>query len=121
PRVDRSTGSQPTCVVAGNLNGDAHPDLVVANQRSNTVSMLAGNGDGTFGPSNFVITGGAPAAVAIGDLNGDGRPDIILTGETEAATLVLLQTVTQTFQSAPSLIYAVGAAPIAVVLRDLNG
>ena len=35
-------------MAVGDFNGDGKPDLVVANYDSNTVSVLLGNGDGTF-------------------------------------------------------------------------
>lgn len=71
------TGSGPASVAIGDLNGDARPDLVVANQSSNTVSvLLAGGAPGAFLPKVDHPTGAQPASVAIGDLNGDGRPDL---------------------------------------------
>lgn len=52
-------------------------DLVIANASSNTVSVLLGNGDGTFteAPGSPFTTGVQPRAVVVTDLNGDGKPD----------------------------------------------
>ena len=76
-REDRlRDGSRSHSVAIGDLNGDGRPDLAVANDDSNTVSVLLGNGDGTFGANTDFGTGTRPASVAIGDLNGDGRPDL---------------------------------------------
>jgi hypothetical protein len=43
---------------------------------ANTVSVLLGNGDGTFGTKTDFGTGANPFSVAIGDLNADGKPDL---------------------------------------------
>ena len=51
-------------------------DLAVANQGSNTVSILLGAGNGTFGSKIDWTTGSAPESVAVGDFNRDGKPDL---------------------------------------------
>ena len=48
PAVNYGAGSAPRSVAVGDFNGDGKPDLVVANTGSNTVSVLLGNGNGTF-------------------------------------------------------------------------
>ena len=63
-------------VAVGNFNGDSAPDLAVANESSNNVSILLGNGSGGFtGPTNFAA-GSTPIGVAVGDFNGDSHPDL---------------------------------------------
>src|SRR2546425_941827 len=41
-------GASPVSLAVGDFNRDGKPDLVVANQQSANVSVLLGNGDGTF-------------------------------------------------------------------------
>ena len=48
PPVDYPTGNGPRSVAVGDLNGDGKADLAVANVGSNTLSVLLGNGDGSF-------------------------------------------------------------------------
>ena len=51
------TGDRPRSVALGDVNGDGRPDLAVANELSNNVSVLLGNGDGTYQPSVNFATG----------------------------------------------------------------
>ena len=57
------------------FNGDGRTDLAVADQhRTARVSVLLGNGDGTFQPQRTANQSGqSPHAIATGDFNGDGR------------------------------------------------
>src|SRR5262249_45219239 len=51
-----AVGTTPHVEAVGDFNGDGKADLVVVNQGSNTVSILRGNGDGTFQPRNDYAT-----------------------------------------------------------------
>ena len=68
--------SGPSDIAVGLVNNDDIPDLVVTNEIANSVSVLIGNGDGTFQAAKNFDTGGSPEAVALADLNGDGKLDI---------------------------------------------
>jgi hypothetical protein len=76
-------GANPISVAIGDVNGDGEPDIVTATWNSylyygaGLVSVLLGNGDGTFQSPRDYVTGPQPESVVIGDLNGDGRPDIV--------------------------------------------
>jgi hypothetical protein len=80
PHLDFATGPGPDGLAAVDWNKDGKMDLVVSNggaaAASQSVSILLGNGDGTFQPHHDII--GAPHAnsIAVGDFNGDGNPDI---------------------------------------------
>ena len=63
-------------VAVGDFNGDGKLDLVTANAGADDVSVLLGNGNGTFqAPTNIGI-GSNPQSVAVGDFNGDGKLDL---------------------------------------------
>jgi hypothetical protein len=69
----------PGAVAVGDVTGDGKLDVVVTNFANNTLSVLAGNGDGTFAPPVAYPTRASPTGVAIADLNRDGRPDFLVT------------------------------------------
>lgn len=77
----------PTHVVAGDLNGDGFVDLVVSNgDFPGTVSILGGNGDGTFQTPIILDSDVFPELLALGDPDGDGDLDLIV-GNTGDASI----------------------------------
>src|SRR5262249_53583160 len=113
-------GTNPVSVAVADVNGDGHPDLVVANydyySNSNDVSVLLGKGDGTFQGPLFYGAGGLPSAVVVADVNGDGHPDLVVN---IGVVSVLLGKGDGTFQG-PQF-YGAGGLPSAVVVADVNG
>src|SRR5438128_5725064 len=74
---DFATGSAPMSVAVANSRGTGQPlDLVVTNYSDNSVSVLLGNGDGTFQAAQNFATAAGPQSVAVGDFNGDGKLDL---------------------------------------------
>jgi hypothetical protein len=73
-------GGSPADVLLGNFRGDNVVDIVVTNQLlfGGGVSVLYGNGDGTFGAPTHYNTGTFTAGMAVADYNGDGFPDIVV-------------------------------------------
>jgi hypothetical protein len=69
-RVAYSVEFGGDAVTAADVNSDGKIDLV-----TDGVSVLLGNGDGTFRKGASVASGGS-ASVQIGDFNGDGKPDV---------------------------------------------
>jgi Bacterial Ig-like domain (group 3)/FG-GAP-like repeat len=120
-------------VAAGDLNGDGKIDLAVANECATascgplgSVTVLRGNGDGTFQEPTTYSSGGVGAGgIVIKDFNGDGKLDAaIVTGCAGncnySAVKVLLGTGTGTLQlSATAYLLPVGSDQVAVA--DLNG
>jgi hypothetical protein len=66
----------PQAAVVADLNGDGHPDIVVANTSWNTLGILLGNGDGTFEAVKEVQLLSAPVTLVAADFNGDGKTDL---------------------------------------------
>ncbi|MCI0456649.1 MAG: FG-GAP-like repeat-containing protein [Gemmataceae bacterium] len=120
PHQDFAVGSGPTDIQVGDFNRDGRPDLAVANSGggSTTVSVLLGNGDGTFQAPRDFVTGPGPTAVAVSDFDGDGQPDLVVTSLGVGVSL-LLGTGTGTFQ--PARNFRAGVAPEAGAVGDFNG
>jgi hypothetical protein len=113
-------GIGPTSVAVGDFNGDGKPDLAVANQGSDNVSVLLGQGDGTFLTAVSYPIGTYPLSVAVGDFNGDGKQDLAVAGGGNNGTVsVLLGNGDGSFQKAVS--YAAGSQPQSVAVADFNG
>jgi hypothetical protein len=79
PPVYYSVGFEPSSVAIADFNHDGNLDLAVANAgaASNSVSILLGNGDGTFRAAPNAMLDASPTFVAVGDFNGDHIPDLI--------------------------------------------
>jgi hypothetical protein len=77
PAIGYPIGLDPQTTAAGDFNNDGHTDLVAANRGETTVSLLIGNGDGTFQAARSVELGRPIASVLAGDLNGDAKIDLV--------------------------------------------
>jgi hypothetical protein len=112
-------GVRPRFVAVGDFNGDGRQDLAVANQLSANVSILLGNGNGTFGTATNFGAGSAPSSVAVGDFNGDGRQDLAVANQGSATVSILLGNGDGTFGTATN--FGVGFIPFSVAVGDFNG
>jgi hypothetical protein len=64
----------------------------VTSYGDSTVSVLLGNGDGTFQTQVTYATGVFPSSVTSGDFNGDGKPDLAVANYASSTVTVLVQT-----------------------------
>ncbi|MFF4259623.1 FG-GAP repeat domain-containing protein [Streptomyces sp. NPDC001663] len=71
-----AVGDNPRHVVTGDLDGDGNADVVKADNDAGAVSVLLGNGDGTFGDATTYTVGDKPYQSVIADFDADGNPDI---------------------------------------------
>jgi hypothetical protein len=97
---------------------------VSANQNDNSISVLLGNGDGTFGSKTQFEVGIKPQSVAIGNLNGGTIPDLAVSNANPAGSdsvSVLLGTGDGTFGAATSLPFpGETTEPLSVAIANLN-
>jgi len=111
-------GTNPDSAAVGDFNGDGKMDLAVANEGSDNVSILLGNGDGTFQAAVNYGAGTDPDSVAVGDFRGDGKLDLVVANYYSNNVSVLLGNGDGTFQAAVN--YGV-SAPTSVAVGDFNG
>ncbi|MGD0735016.1 MAG: Ig-like domain repeat protein [Terracidiphilus sp.] len=125
---------QPNAVALADLTGNGNLDIITGGGGSG-VSVLAGNGDGTFqnalNTSSYTTQPNGSSVLVVGDFNGDGKPDVAFTGEGNAFVGLLLGNGDLTFQpglgGAGNLIatYQAGGTNDAIVdglaVADING
>ena len=70
-------GPLPNSIVVADLDADSVPDVVVSNGFVGTVSVLLGNGDGSFRSAVSFAAGENLESIAVADLNGDDVPDLV--------------------------------------------
>ena len=116
---DFPVGSDSITVAVGDFNGDGVPDLVVANEGSNNVAVLLGNGDGTFRAAQFFPVGINPVWVVVGGFNGNRVQDLAVPNINANNISVLLGNGDGTFPAGRT--FAVGSLPTSVTVGDFNG
>jgi uncharacterized repeat protein (TIGR01451 family) len=116
---DTGTATQPISVAVGDFNGDGKADLAVASAYFDRVSILLGNGNGTFQAAVLYVVRSFLQSIAVGDFNGDGRPDLAVAGYASEDVSILLGNGNGTFQAAVS--YGAGPFPRSVAVGDFNG
>lgn len=114
-----SVGTHPVAVAVADFNGDGHPDIAVANQGSNNVTVLFNQGNGTFGSPVTLAVGNSPLAILAFDYNSDGKPDIAVANSGDNTISVLLGNGNGTFQSPLTL--SVGNGPASLVSGNFTG
>jgi len=112
-------GFAPVSVAVGDFDGDGRQDLVTTNASSDNVSVLLGNGAGSFGAATNFSAGFTPVPIAVGDFNGDGKEDLAVGNNNSNNLSVLLGNGTGGF-SAP-FDFAVGTTPTSVAVGDFDG
>lgn len=112
------TGARPLKVITADFNGDNNADLATANFVGNSVSVLLGNGNGTFQNNVNFPTGAGPRSLAAADFNGDGKVDLVTANETAGTISLLLGNPTGTFQA--KVDFAAGSGTSSVTTGDFN-
>jgi hypothetical protein len=117
PLYQPAAGAAPVSFVVEDFNHDGKPDLAVVDQRSATVRILLGLGNGFFEPWVDYQVGINPVAIAVGDFNGDGKPDLAVASQLSNTVTILLGNGDATFRALPTL---EAHGPTSLVVADFN-
>jgi hypothetical protein len=121
-RTDYTTGTNPQSIAVGDFNKDGKLDLAISNYNggnAGSISVLLGNGDGTFQPKVDYSVGRGPVVVMASDFNKDGKLDLVTANDTGSSVSVLLGNGDGTFQAHSD--YLAGSFPHWVAVADFNG
>jgi VCBS repeat-containing protein len=118
---EMGANSAPNSVAVRDFDLDSDPDLAVANEGSNTVSVLLGGDGGSFGSATSYELGAdsGPSSVAVGDFDRGGIPDLVVANSGSNTVSVLEGSGTGTFRAATS--FAAGDTPASVAVGFLDG
>jgi hypothetical protein len=130
-KVDFLTGGSPRMPVMGDIDRDGKPDLLVANNGSNTFSIFRNTGTpgsintGSLAAKVDFSTGSSPMFVSLGDMDGDGKTDIAVANNISATVSVFRNTSISGSINSGSFTtkvdFATGSAPIGINICDLDG
>jgi hypothetical protein len=119
PTPSNPVGRAPQAITAGDFNGDGLWDVATVNGTSDDVSVLLGNGNGTFRSAVSFGVGKIPLAVVAADMDGDGLLDLVLALSGSDQVVVLRGEGTGLFQKLAS--QGAGKGTTFLAVRDVNG
>jgi FG-GAP-like repeat len=108
----------PSAVQIADMNRDGHLDLIATSLLGNQVTVVLGNGRGSFAEPRLHAVAGGPGRLAVGDLNNDGKRDVVVSLNIAAAIRVLLGDGAGNLALGDSA--EVGEGPGAIVIADFD-
>ncbi|HEV2379055.1 MAG TPA: choice-of-anchor D domain-containing protein [Terriglobia bacterium] len=120
------TGQGPFQPVVADFNGDGKPDLAISDQANSpgTVTLILGNGDGTFQTPLEFNVGSSPKGAVAGDFNGDGIQDLAVINSGSATVTILFGSSTNPFSlilPTTTSLPSPDVDPFQVAAADFNG
>jgi len=119
PVLPVQVGKHPEGLTVGDFNNDSHMDVATANSDSDDVTILLGNGNGTFQSGVSFGVGKSPMFLTSGFLNRDDILDLVLAETGADGIMVLLGKGDGLFHEPVS--YSSGKGPTYLALGDLDG
>ncbi len=117
-RLNYQVGGLPWGVVSADFNNDNNPDIATCSRAEQSVTILLGNGDGTFRDRTDFDVGISPRSVVAFDFNDDGNIDLATANLLSDNISVLLGNGDGTFQN--SVNYPSGTATRFIIVNDFN-
>jgi hypothetical protein len=114
------TDMAPRAMALGDVNKDAKVDVVVT-AGPNKITVLLGNGDGTFTAKPTVTTGSNPYGVALADLDGDGNVDLVAASAGDSTIAVNRGNGDGTFRAVETFDNGANTVPTYVDVASLDG
>lgn len=113
----------PIAMTSADFNGDGKADLAIVNQTTNNVTVLQGNGDGTFTPlaGSPLPAGRFPVAIASGSLAGGTGPGLAIANQKDSTITAYLGNGNGTFTASSQSPLATTSAPNGVAIADFAG
>ena len=128
PRVNYTCGDSPRNLEAGDIDGDGKPEIITANQYSQTISIfknISKPGSISYAPRVDIAMAAStyPESIALGDLNGDNKPDLAVANNNDQGTITILVNTSSagTILFASPADFAAGRNPFRVCMEDLDG
>lgn len=118
-----AAGNGPRSVAVADVNGDGKPDLAVTNFGGGDVTLLLGNGDGSFTPatgSPFAV-GPNPYYLGVGDFNNDGFEDLAIPNSGTSNLTILLGSASGVLNPDAGSPFDFSSSPNSVAVGDVNG
>ena len=111
-------GKGPAHLLTADLNLDRNLDLVTANTKNSTLTILYGKGTGSFHSALNISVAAEPTMSAVGDINRDGYPDLVTNGRGAKMFVVLPNNGDGTFRK--PIPTRTGKVPLNIILGDFN-
>jgi len=120
PRTDFGTGFGPNAIAISDFNGDGRRDLVTVDNKMASITILIGNGDGTFpAVTDDYDTATEPGGVVVGDVNSDRIPDVVTKSWSDCSVSVFLGSPTGVFGARTDIDFGT-VRPFRIAMGDFN-
>jgi len=111
-------GSYVIC--STDINGDGKPDIAIANQSTDSVTIFVGNGLGSFSVSANAALGTLPVSIIAADFNGDNKIDLVTANRSSNDVTILIGDGNGGISSVTNDSIGTNSTPVSVISSDLN-